>query len=273
MSDYSAQRTIPSAKALHHPLVMQDTEELFRKSEFGQWAERDGLENGERFMIATYLDPTKKTLEAGCGGGRILLAMQASGFEQLSGFDILPEFVDAARRRDPTGKIEFTVQDGRRLTYADNSFDQLVYLQQFVSLVGPAEDRKQAVAEAFRVLRPGGRIVMSLLCMRGRLRRYWPLFVWLKLLRLLTFRPLSIQHQPWLRLNNAPNPKALLDGGPYTYWYYEEEAVDLFRAAGFVVEAIGSDAQTDAGQLVAPPAVPADQSFRGRIYMVCKKPA
>lgn len=251
---------------------MQDTKELFRESEFAQWAQRAGLEPGEQFMIARYLDPTKTTLEAGAGGGRILLAMQATGFEHLSGFDILPEFIEAARQRDASGKIDYQVQDSRRLTYADNSFDQLIYLQQLVSLVGSEQDRRQTVAEAFRVLKPGGRIVLSLLCMRGRLHRYWPLFAWLKLLRLASFRNLSLQNQPWLRLQNGPNFKAFLDSGPYTYWFHEREAVELFQSAGFVVEAIGSEAQIEAGLLVAPPCVPDDQPFRGRIYMACRKP-
>lgn len=251
---------------------MQDTEELFRESEFAQWAQRAGLEPGEQFLIGKYLDKSKSTLEAGAGGGRILLAMQSAGFERLSGFDILPEFIEAARQRDQSGQIDYQVQDGRRLSYADNSFDQLVYLQQLVSLVGGEDDRRKTVAEAFRVLRPGGRIVISLLSMRGRLRRYWPLFAWLKLLRLFSFRGVSLQNQPWLRLQNGPNFKALLDRGPYTYWFHEREAVELFQRAGFIVEGIGSEAQIDAGQLLAPPCVPDDQPFRGRIYMVCKKP-
>ncbi|HEY2840144.1 MAG TPA: class I SAM-dependent methyltransferase [Pirellulales bacterium] len=252
--------------------MIKDTEDVYRELEFGQWSQRQGLEKGERFMIAKFLDPAKRTLEAGAGGGRILLAMQAAGFTELSGFDILPEFVEAARKRDTTGSIDFTVQDGRKLTYADESFDQLVYLQQFISLVGPEADGLQAVGEAFRVLRPGGSVIISLLSMRARKRRYWPLLAWLKLLRVATFRRLSLQYQPWLRLNNAPNYPALLDRGPYVYWFLEKEAVELFASAGFLVEAIGSDAQIDAGQLLPPPCVPADAPFRGRIYMVCKKP-
>ncbi|HEY1600924.1 MAG TPA: class I SAM-dependent methyltransferase [Pirellulales bacterium] len=252
---------------------MLDTKEVYRKSEFCRWVQRTGLDNEERFLIAKYLDPKKRTLEAGSGGGRILLAMHANGFEHLSGFDILPEFVEAARERDDSGTIDYRVQDGRALAYDDGSFDQLVYLQQFLSVVGAAEDRRKAIAEAFRVLRPGGRIVISLLCMRGRKRRYWPLLAWLQLLRTVTFRQLSNQHQPWLRLNNAPHFKALIDRGPYVYWYHEQEAVALFRDAGFVVEALGSEAQIDARHLASPPAVPRHEPFRGVLYMVCQKPA
>jgi SAM-dependent methyltransferase len=252
---------------------MRDTEEFYRdEAEFSRWAQREGLEPGEQFILTRYLDPSKKTLEAGAAGGRILLALQANGFKELAGFDIVDEFIKAARERDKTGTIDYSVQDGRNLSYPDNSFDQLVYLQQFLSVVGSAADRAKALAEAFRVLRPGGRIVASVLCMRGRSKAYWPLFAWLWVLRTITFRSRSLQVQPWLRSGNAPNYKALLDRGPYIYWYYEQETIDFFRAGGFVVEAVGSDAQARNGAFFEPNKIPANAPFAGRFYLVATKP-
>ena len=76
---------------------MRDTEDFYRdEAEFSRWAQREGLEPGEQFILARYLDASKKTLEAGAAGGRLLLAMQASGFKDLAGYDILPEFIEAA---------------------------------------------------------------------------------------------------------------------------------------------------------------------------------
>ena len=114
---------------------MKTTESVFRESEFNLWAQRAKLDSGERYMISRYLNPEKITLEAGAGGGRILLAMQSMGFNQLNGFDFLPEFIEVARQRDQSGKINYQVQDGRNLNYPNNSFDQLIYLQQLVRLV------------------------------------------------------------------------------------------------------------------------------------------
>ena len=91
------------------------------------------------------------------------------------------------------------------------------------------------------------------------------------LLRAVTFRSRSLQNQP-LRSGNSPNYSALLDRGPYTYWYYEQETIDFLRATGFVVEAVGSDAQVRAGEFYDPDKLPPNAPFAGRFYLVCNKP-
>ena len=251
---------------------MKNTESVFRESEFNLWAQRATLDSGERYMISRYLNPQKSTLEAGAGGGRILLAMQSMGFSQLNGFDFLPEFIEVARQRDQTRKINYQVQDGRNLNYANNSFDQLIYLQQLVSLISDKTDREKMVTEAYRVLKPGGLIIVNVLCMRSRRGLYGLMLFWLKCLRVILNKKLSIQNQPWLRLKGKPNFKALFDLGPYIYWFSENEAVELFKSAGFVIEAMGSDAQIKNQGLFSTLSVPANEPFSGSLYLVCRKP-
>jgi SAM-dependent methyltransferase len=251
---------------------MNNTESVFRESEFNLWAQRAALDSGERYMISHYLDPQKSTLEAGAGGGRILLAMQSMGFSQLNGFDFLPEFIEVARQRDQQGKINYQVQDGRNLNYPSNSFEQLIYLQQLVSLISEKTDRQKMVTEAFRVLKPGGLMIVNVLCMRSRQGLYGLLLFWLKCIRIILNKNLSIQNQPWLRLKGKPNFKALLDLGPYIYWFNENEAVELFKSAGFVIEALGSDAQIKNKGLFTALSVPQNEPFSGSLYLVCRKP-
>lgn len=251
---------------------MKTTESVFREFEFNLWAQRVKLETGERYMISRYLDPQKSTLEAGAGGGRILLAMQSMGFDQLNGFDFLPEFIEVARQRDKTRKINYQVQDGRNLNYPNNSFDQLVYLQQLISLISDKNDRQKMVAEAYRVLKPGGLIIVNVLCLRSRRGLYTLLLFWLKCLRIILNKNLSIQNQPWLRLKDKPNFRALFDLGPYIYWFNESEAVELFKSAGFVIEALGSDAQIKNQGLFSTLSVPDCEPFSGSLYLVCRKP-
>lgn len=251
---------------------MKNTESVFREAEFNLWAQRAKLELGEQYMISRYLDPQKSTLEAGVGGGRILLAMQAMGFSQLNGFDFLPEFIEVARQRDQGGKINYQVQDGRNLNYPANSFEQLIYLQQLVSLISDKNDREKMVTEAFRVLKPGGLMIVNVLCIRSRRGLYAPLLFWLKCLRIILKKNLGIQNQPWLRLKGRANLRALLDVGPYIYWFRENEAVELFKSAGFVIEALGSDAQIKNQGLFSALSVPENEPFSGSLYLVCRKP-
>ena len=128
-----------------------DNKAVYAKQEFNQWAYREELEPGETFLINKYLDPQRRTLEAGSGGGRLLLAMQEAGFTDLHGFDFLPEFVAVAKQRDERQTIDFRVQDATQLDYPDSSFDQLVYLQQVLCFIATDQARQQAIREAVRI--------------------------------------------------------------------------------------------------------------------------
>jgi len=251
---------------------MKTTESVFRESEFNLWAQRTLLDASEKYVITQYLDTKKSVLEAATGGGRILLAMQTMGFKQLNGFDILPEFIEVARQRDEEKNIDYQVQDGRSLSYPNGRFEQLVYLQQLISLISEKTDREKIVKEAFRVLQPGGLMIVNVLCTRSRRGLYSPLLLWLKCLRFILNKKLSIQNQPWLRLKGKPNFKALLDFGPYVYWFKEYEAVELLKSAGFIIEALGSDAQAKNKYFYSTSSVPNTEPFNGSLYLVCRKP-
>ena len=61
-----------------------------------------------------------------------------------------------ARAREDAGPVDFVVGDAERLPFADGSFDRVL-----LSLVLHQLERPEsAVREAFRVLRPGGRVIV-----------------------------------------------------------------------------------------------------------------
>ena len=252
---------------------MTDSKTVFTDYEYDLWVDREGLEPGERFLIERHLDPQAKTLEAGAGGGRLLLAMQARGFGDLHGFDFVPEMVEAARGRDRSGTIDFQVHDATEPGYDDVSFDQLVYLQQVLCFLPTEDGRRHALEQAYRMLRPGGTIVISLLSFRARNQSwlYKPMMGYLRLFRAITGARRSMQYMPWLRLSDSTNWGALLDRGPYVYWFREREANDLLASVGFKIAAAGSDAQVDAGRLCDNVAELEAGPFRGRLYLVCRK--
>ena len=108
---------------------------IFSGVEFESWACRTQLIPAEQYLIEEYLDKKGDTLEAGSGGGRILLAMNEMGFESLQGFDFVPELVERAKKKDVSNRVNFEVGNAVKLRYADGSFDQLTYLQQVICLI------------------------------------------------------------------------------------------------------------------------------------------
>jgi SAM-dependent methyltransferase len=269
------QTILPSSAPLFTPASKPaDNQGAFAESEFSLWSYREGLERGEKFLIENYLRKDGETLEAGSGGGRILLELQNRGFTRLHGFDYLPSFVEIAQTRDRLGTIEYRVENAISLDYQDNSFDQELYLQQVLCFLESEDHRHRAVREAFRVLRPGGRVIVSLLSYRARAQAwsYRPMPAYLYCLRKLTLRARGIQYWPWLRRNGMINLSAFLDRGPYLYWMHEREAVELFTDAGFQVEQLGSDAQVAQGQLLDSVDALENAPLEGRLYLICRKP-
>src|SRR5438045_3805954 len=133
-----------------------DAKTLYQKVELASWTGPGSLTGPERVLVERFLNPNGKTLEGGTGGGRVLLALRDRGFASLTGFDFVPEMIDAARQLDPARAIRFEVQDATNLNYANDEFDQIVYFGQIFSLIGDDAARLAAFREAFRVLKPGG---------------------------------------------------------------------------------------------------------------------
>ncbi|KRF37147.1 class I SAM-dependent methyltransferase [Nocardioides sp. Soil805] len=99
-----------------------------------------------------------EVLDAGCGSGPLAEALRARG-AHVSGFDLSPAMVELARER--LGEdTDLRVADlGAPLPYPDDTFDLVV-----VSLaLHYVEDWASALAELRRVLRPGGRLTVSII--------------------------------------------------------------------------------------------------------------
>jgi ubiquinone/menaquinone biosynthesis C-methylase UbiE len=100
----------------------------------------------------------REILEVGCGHGAELARLAAWGAEErrLTGIDLLGERIAAARERLPEANLR--VADARRLPFPGGSFDLVMQVTLFSSIVDAAI-RDQAAAEMRRVLRPGGHIL------------------------------------------------------------------------------------------------------------------
>ena len=94
---------------------------------------------------------TARLLDIGCGAGFLSNALAREGFEVV-GLDASSASLTVARRHDETNGVRYDVGDALALPYPAASFDA-VSAMDFLEHV---EDPAAVVAEAARVLRPGG---------------------------------------------------------------------------------------------------------------------
>lgn len=104
--------------------------------------------------------PGERILDIGCGGGafcREIAPLVAPG-GSVVGIDHAPAAVEVAMRLsvlDDRSALTFAEADGQDLPFADGSFDAAVC----ISVLGFCEHPDRVLAEAGRVLRPGGRFL------------------------------------------------------------------------------------------------------------------
>lgn len=103
-----------------------------------------------------------RLLDLGCGTGRLLVPFARRGHWVL-GVDLSPEMLAVARARaaEAGAPVHLLRANLARLAcLADASFDGAACLFSTLGMILGAEQRRQVVAHAFRVLRPGGRLVL-----------------------------------------------------------------------------------------------------------------
>lgn len=123
------------------------------------WARTPGHDSYWRFHRDLFLElvppPAGRTLDVGCGEGRLARDLAALGHEVV-GIDASPTMIAAAREAAP--ELELDVADAAALPFADASFGLVVA---FMSLQD-IDDLGGAIREAARVLAPGGRLCLAI---------------------------------------------------------------------------------------------------------------
>ncbi len=108
----------PAPRPITAAQIRRDFNDIRAVMHYTKAAHELGLWASERIMIARHFpDPAAPLLEAGCGAGRVCVALHALGYENLTAFDFAQELVDqaaslAAERRAP---ITFHHADATRL--------------------------------------------------------------------------------------------------------------------------------------------------------------
>lgn len=133
-----------------------------RRGKFLEW---------DQILDRLQLRGCESVLDMGCGRGAVLTALAlrlTTG--RVTGIDIWNTKDQSGNARDVTlrnaslegvgDRVQIDTGDMRALPYPDATFD-LVVSSLAIHNIPSDGDRKQAIAEGFRVLKPGGRIVIA----------------------------------------------------------------------------------------------------------------
>jgi SAM-dependent methyltransferase len=158
----------------------------------------------------------RRVLDAGCGSGPLSAALRAKG-AVVTGFDASPAMVELARQRLGDDADLHVAELGRPLPFADDAFDDVV-----LSLVlHYLRDWTEPLAELRRVLKPGGRLLLSV---------YHP-----------TVYKVGYPEANYFAVTQFSEEYTLKDGRNMvlTYWHRPLHAMtDAFTEAGFRISVI-----------------------------------
>ena len=103
-----------------------------------------------------------RVLDLGSGlGGADLLLVQAHGAGHVTGIDVEPKLVEGAKalaaKADADDRVEYRLVEPGPLPFDGDAFDVVFTRGALVQI----EDKAATLAEMFRVLRPGGQLLMN----------------------------------------------------------------------------------------------------------------
>ncbi len=122
-----------------------------------------GLWISEKVAFTRYFSKRHPLLELGTGTGRIALGLEELGYTDIDAIDIsetmLGQAIEIAKAR--SSKVRFRLADACKLPYADASFDGAIFGFNGMMQIPGRENRRRAMREVFRVLRPGAFFIFT----------------------------------------------------------------------------------------------------------------
>ena len=114
-----------------------------------------------QLMKFAQIPPNSIVLDAGCGAGALTFELaEAQPSVKIVGVNIARNQLASAeeyRRRMLISNVLFSNQDYHRLAFPNEAFDTVVFCESYIH----SYNKKQLAEEVYRVLKPGGKIVIS----------------------------------------------------------------------------------------------------------------
>lgn len=126
-------------------------------------------------LVRFGLQPNDYLIDVGCGSGRLAAAIarsEAGATIRYLGIDVVPEMLEFAAAKCGQPHWRFEVANEPRIPEGDGVADMVCLFSVFTHLL--EEESFLYLQEARRVLRPGGRVVVSYLDIADP--AHWPIF-------------------------------------------------------------------------------------------------
>jgi ubiquinone/menaquinone biosynthesis C-methylase UbiE len=100
-----------------------------------------------------------RLIDVGCGSGRLANALRDEERIAYAGYDVVPDLVAYAQKICARPDWRFETIDALALPEENDSADLIMFMSVFTHL--KPDEIRTYIAESFRVLKPGGRLVAS----------------------------------------------------------------------------------------------------------------
>ncbi len=148
--------------------VREDFNDLCAVVHYTKAAHRIGLWESERILIERFFpDKSARLLEAGCGAGRVTVALWEAGYHELMAFDFAEELLAQAHSLalEREADITFFHADATKLEKCsileDDKFDGALFMFNGLMQIPSRRNRRRALRSIASFCRPGAPLMFT----------------------------------------------------------------------------------------------------------------